>query len=141
MPTVIGPEGLMSEGEKICEEICEKASRNCSRRIPTLRISFSLASPMSVKCVDCAFSQTSPAAEPGRETEDPWDERLDALRAHGVLDGLGAHHRAALTLRYLDGLPVPEVAVALNRTVHATEALLVRARAAFRRAYQAGVDR
>jgi RNA polymerase sigma-70 factor (ECF subfamily) len=55
-----------------------------------------------------------------------------------VLSRLGAHHRAALTLRYLDGLPVPEVARHLDRTVHATEALLVRARAAFRRIYEAG---
>jgi RNA polymerase sigma-70 factor (ECF subfamily) len=39
-------------------------------------------------------------------------------------------------LRYLDGLPVPEVARHLDRTVHATEALLVRARAAFRRIYE-----
>lgn len=46
-------------------------------------------------------------------------------------------HRAALTLRYLDGLPVPEVARALGRTVHATEAVLTRARAAFRRSYTA----
>ena len=38
--------------------------------------------------------------------------------------------------RYLDGLSVPEVAEQLGRTVHATEALLVRARAAFRRAYE-----
>ena len=52
-----------------------------------------------------------------------------------MLDQLGVHHRAALTLRYLDGLPVPEVARHLDRTVHATEALLVRARAAFRRIY------
>ena len=48
---------------------------------------------------------------------------------------LGPQHRLALTLRYLDGLPVPEVARLLDRTLHATEALLVRARAAFRRAY------
>lgn len=75
------------------------------------------------------------AAEPVR-TEDPWDERLDALRAHQVLADLGPHHRAALTLRYLDGLPVAEVAAHLDRTLHATEALLVRARAAFRRAYE-----
>jgi RNA polymerase sigma-70 factor, ECF subfamily len=66
---------------------------------------------------------------------DPWAETIDAIRAHTVLDGLGPHHRAALTLRYLDGLPVPEVAGCLGRTVHATEALLVRARAAFRRSY------
>ncbi len=46
------------------------------------------------------------------------------------------HHRAALTLRYLDGLPVAQVAGHLGRTLHATEALLVRARAAFRTAYE-----
>ena len=68
--------------------------------------------------------------------EDPWDEAIDAIRAREVLDRLGPHHRAALTLRYLDGLPVPEVARCLDRTVHATEALLVRARGAFRRIYQ-----
>jgi RNA polymerase sigma-70 factor (ECF subfamily) len=68
--------------------------------------------------------------------EDPWDARLDALRAQQVLDGLSSAHRAALTLRYLDDLPVAQVAALLQRTVHATEALLVRARAAFRRAYE-----
>jgi RNA polymerase sigma-70 factor (ECF subfamily) len=70
------------------------------------------------------------------ESEDPWDEAIDAIRARTVLAALGPHHRAALTLRYLDGLPVPEVAGCLGRTVHATEALLVRARAAFRRCYR-----
>jgi RNA polymerase sigma-70 factor (ECF subfamily) len=70
------------------------------------------------------------------DTDDPWDARLDALRAREVLHTLGPHHRAALALRYLDGLPVPEVAHHLGRTLHATEALLVRARAAFRRAYE-----
>lgn len=66
-----------------------------------------------------------------------WDVRLDALRARQTLDRLGSHHRSALMLRYFDDLPVPEVAVLLGRTVHATEALLVRARLAFRRAYEA----
>jgi RNA polymerase sigma-70 factor, ECF subfamily len=61
------------------------------------------------------------------DTIDEWDAQLDAF--------LGPHHRIALTLRYLDGLPVPEVAALMDRTVHATEALLVRARIAFRRAY------
>jgi RNA polymerase sigma-70 factor (ECF subfamily) len=68
--------------------------------------------------------------------DDPWDAAIDAGVAASVLAGLGTHHRAALSLRYLDGLPVPEVASLLGRTVHATEALLVRARAAFRRAYE-----
>ena len=69
--------------------------------------------------------------------DDPWDAHLDALLAHEVLDAQSAAHRTVLTLRYLDGLPVPEVARTLNRTVHATEALLTRARTAFRRTYAA----
>lgn len=60
---------------------------------------------------------------------------LDERRALAVLGELGPHHRAALTLRYLDNLSVPGVAAELGRTVHATEALLVRARNAFRTAY------
>jgi RNA polymerase sigma-70 factor, ECF subfamily len=67
--------------------------------------------------------------EPAEVDFDP--ARVDARR---TLDELLPQHRAALTLRYLDDLPVPEVARLLGRTVHATEALLVRARAAFRRA-------
>jgi RNA polymerase sigma-70 factor, ECF subfamily len=72
------------------------------------------------------------------EAEDPWDVELDALAARAALKELAPQHRAALTLRYLDDLPVPEVAVLLDRTVHATEALLVRARLAFRRVYVEG---
>lgn len=67
--------------------------------------------------------------------EDPWDVQLDAARARQALERLGPHHRAALTLRYLDDLPVAQVAALLERTLHATEALLVRARTAFRRVY------
>ena len=72
------------------------------------------------------------------DLDDPWDQHVDALTAARVLAGLGGHHRSALTLRYVDGLSVPEVAEVLGRTVHATEALLVRARAAFRRDYGRG---
>ena len=75
------------------------------------------------------------AADADADAIDEWDEQLDAIRARDVLARLGPHHRIALTLRYLDGLPVPDVAELLDRTVHATEALLVRARVAFRRAY------
>jgi RNA polymerase sigma-70 factor (ECF subfamily) len=74
------------------------------------------------------------------EVDDPWDATLDRIRAESVLCGLGDHHRAALTLRYVDALPVPEVASLLGRTVHATEALLVRARHAFRSAYEEGIS-
>ncbi|MGH9272982.1 MAG: RNA polymerase sigma factor [Ilumatobacteraceae bacterium] len=73
-----------------------------------------------------------------RVEDDPWDVELDALAAHDTLARLGANHRAALTLRYLDGLSVAEVAAAIDRTVHATEALLVRAKQAFRQLYGPG---
>lgn len=69
------------------------------------------------------------------EAGDDWDVRIDAVVARDVLAGLGAQHRCALTLRYLDGLSVPEVAGSMDRTVGATEVLLVRARRAFRSAY------
>lgn len=75
------------------------------------------------------------AFEPDPVEDDPWDAQLDALRAREVLGTLGPHHRAALTLRYLDDLPVAEVADLMGRSLHAIEALLVRARTAFRRAY------
>jgi RNA polymerase sigma-70 factor (ECF subfamily) len=70
------------------------------------------------------------------ESDDPWEAQLDVLAARDALERLGAHHRAALTLRYLDGLPVAEVAAVLGRTLHATEALLVRAKRAFRDVYE-----
>jgi RNA polymerase sigma-70 factor (ECF subfamily) len=74
------------------------------------------------------------------EEDDPWDRHIDAHRAHEVLGLLAPQHRAVLTLRYLDALPVPEVGELLGRTTTATEALLVRAKAAFRRAYEGGDD-
>jgi RNA polymerase sigma-70 factor (ECF subfamily) len=81
------------------------------------------------------------AAVEADDVVDDWDVLLDAARAHEVLAALGPHHRAALTFRYLDGLPVNDVAECLGRTVHATEALLVRARRAFRGAYDDGPER
>ncbi len=74
------------------------------------------------------------------DVEDPWDEWLDTQSAYAALAYLPVPQRAALTLRYLDGLPVAEVAQLLGRTVHGTETLLARSRAALRRHYQEGHD-
>jgi RNA polymerase sigma-70 factor (ECF subfamily) len=71
-----------------------------------------------------------------RVEEDPWDIQLDLWAARAVLGRLAPQHRCALTLRYLDGLSVPETAGVLDRTVRATETLLVRARREFRHAYE-----
>lgn len=59
----------------------------------------------------------------------------DADRVTQVLDDLNPTYRAALVLRHLDGLSVPEVAQLLHRSVEATEQVLSRARAAFRSKY------
>lgn len=77
------------------------------------------------------------------EVVDPgdWTDALDEGSALATLRTLRPHHQAVLTLRYLDGLPVAQVADHLDRTVHATEALLTRAKAAFRRAYREEDDR
>jgi RNA polymerase sigma-70 factor, ECF subfamily len=76
------------------------------------------------------------AAQPDDALDDPWDEWLDTEAAYAALRCLPATQRAALTLRYLDGLGVPEVAEHLGRSVHATETLLARSRAALRAVYR-----
>jgi RNA polymerase sigma-70 factor (ECF subfamily) len=67
---------------------------------------------------------------------DQWDVVIDQHLVGEVMVELGAHHRSALTLRYFDGLSVPDVAQQLGRTVEATETLLVRARRRFRTVYE-----
>ena len=55
--------------------------------------------------------------------------------AFEALSRLSDMQRAALVLRYVDDMRVEDVAHRLNRSVHATESLLVRAREALREAY------
>ena len=69
------------------------------------------------------------------DPRDDWDAELDRIVAESVLAKLPEQHRTVLTLRYMDDCSVPECAELIGRTVHATEALLVRARRAFRSHY------
>jgi RNA polymerase sigma-70 factor, ECF subfamily len=64
--------------------------------------------------------------------DDPIDAIIEVSTANAVLAALAPTHRAVLTLRYIDDLTVGDVATTIGRTVHATEALLTRAKAAFR---------
>jgi RNA polymerase sigma-70 factor (ECF subfamily) len=75
------------------------------------------------------------AASTSSEVDDPWPALIDSAAVHTVLTRLPDPQRAALVLRYLDGLSVAEVAEHVGRSVHATETLLVRARSALRRHY------
>jgi RNA polymerase sigma-70 factor (ECF subfamily) len=69
------------------------------------------------------------------DANDDWDAELDRIVAESVLARLPEQHRTVLALRYLDDCSVNECAELIGRTVHATEALLVRARRAFRAQY------
>jgi RNA polymerase sigma-70 factor, ECF subfamily len=84
--------------------------------------------------------RTVPVAEPPEPADavDNWDAELDRLVAESVLTRLSEPHRTVLALRYMDDCSVPECAELIGRTVHATEALLVRARRAFKQHYPEG---
>lgn len=67
--------------------------------------------------------------------QDPLEEYLLADADPGgmveSLRQLSAEHRSVLVLKYLDELSVAEISVLLERSVHATESLLARARRSF----------
>ena len=68
------------------------------------------------------------------EATEAWPDPAETPDAD-ALDALGRippAQRAALAMRYLDDLSVPEVAHALGRSVRATESLLARGRVSFR---------
>ncbi len=73
-----------------------------------------------------------------------WDAHDEMVfepnQATAALAALSPTHRAVLTLRYVDDLPVPEVARVLGRSVHATETLLIRAKRTFRTHYKSSED-
>jgi RNA polymerase sigma-70 factor (ECF subfamily) len=60
----------------------------------------------------------------------------DPARVVELLRELSPIHRLVLVLRYLDELTVEEVAASIDRSVHATESLLVRARRSLMRSHK-----
>lgn len=77
-----------------------------------------------------------------RDERAPTDDPADGFdrAATDALATLPPDQRAALVLRYVDDLAVPDVARHLGRSVHATESLLARARTALR-AHLGGTSR
>lgn len=67
-----------------------------------------------------------------------WDCDDVGEDAIAALAEVPASQRLALVLRYVDDLPVTQVARTLGKSEHATESLLARGRASFRRAFQGG---
>lgn len=74
-----------------------------------------------------------------REAEPRLGEAVEEHQTIAVaLRALTPNQRAVLIMHYLDGMPVREIAASLERTEHAVESLLTRARESFRRAYGHG---
>jgi RNA polymerase sigma-70 factor (ECF subfamily) len=64
-----------------------------------------------------------------------WQGEESRDRALAALDSVPGPQRAALVLRYLDGMSVPEVARTLGKSVEAAESLLARGKRSCRQAY------
>jgi RNA polymerase sigma-70 factor, ECF subfamily len=67
---------------------------------------------------------------------DAQERHTEGAHLRAALARLTPAQRAALVLRYLDGLSVREVAATLDRSEKTTEALITRARVAFRAEYE-----
>lgn len=74
--------------------------------------------------------------EPSDDPEVALLGRERALRVHMALDGIPEHYARALEWKYLDRLPVREVASRMGVLPKAAESILTRARQAFRKTYE-----
>ena len=81
----------------------------------------------------------------GEWTEQPvsvgsqWTSGTEA-RLVSALEQVPADHRLVLVLRYVDDLPVAEVAQLISKSVRATESLLARARRSLESAFEEAED-
>lgn len=69
-----------------------------------------------------------------------WSQHELRSGVETALATLPGEQRIVMTLRYLDEMPVREIATTIGRSEKATESLLSRARDAFRRAYGVQTD-
>ncbi len=72
------------------------------------------------------------------ESADETMERGEIVRlVHSILDRLPSHYGRALEWKYLEGIPVREIAARIGSSEKAAESMLTRARDAFRDAFEA----
>jgi RNA polymerase sigma-70 factor (ECF subfamily) len=89
--------------------------------------------------VELAEDQAPSAGFHGLPKEDAEADLLrkeEALQVHMALDGLPEHYARALEWKYVERLPVAEIAARMGLHLKATESLLTRARQAFRASYE-----
>ena len=113
---------------------------SCAKAAPSpLRsVDSQCRAPQACRSLPPRAAGRTAAAEKERELAVSGGDGGSAARDRTVaaLLRVPAAQRAALVLRYLDGLSVPDVARTLGRSVESVESLLVRGRQSFKRAYQ-----
>jgi RNA polymerase sigma-70 factor (ECF subfamily) len=85
-----------------------------------------------------AVNAGEPEEPAARETIQALEEAELRAAVAGVLDGMDEDQRLALEWKYIEGRSVRDIGERLERSEKAVEALLYRARAEFRRRYEAG---
>ena len=130
--------GVVQDAEDITQETLLAAVKGAHRFRGKSRLKTWLFSIASHKVADHWRRQgrrrESPLPEPSLAVDDaPLEEDVlervetrHALRA--ALLRLPPHYRCALVLRYVEGLPVAEVAQTMRRSVKSVESILVRAK-------------
>lgn len=74
--------------------------------------------------------------EPGGQPDNALARKEEAFRVHATLDRLPPRYARALEWKYLERVPVQEIAARLRLGTKAAESLLGRARRAFREGYE-----
>ncbi len=93
--------------------------------------------------VELAEGLEPSAGFPGAGADDAEADLLrkeEALKVHMALDGLPEHYARALEWKYVERLPVAEIAARLGLQLKAAESVLTRARASFRGSYDRTTD-
>lgn len=136
------------EGDRdLTREIVQTAMTKALSRLDTYRGEASLLTWLCSCCrneilMHFRRRRTAPAGvelEEGQDRRDPEIVLLGkerANRVHMALDGIPDHYARALEWKYLDSLPVQEIASRMGVPPKAAESLLTRAREAFRKTYE-----
>lgn len=146
----------------LVEEIVQQTLTRALSRLSTFRGEAALSTWLCAVCRNEIAGHFRRRARIGSEidigaADEAAVEALDARRAespeagasrsetrhivHEALDALPAHYGQALEWKYLQELPVREIARRLDLGLKAAESLLTRARLAFRREYDRRVER
>ncbi len=115
--------------------------RACCRNEIAMHFRHAATVPMLDEGNDAAPTLAT-VADP-RQDDEPESsllERESARLVHEILDSLPPHYAQALELKYLERLPVKEIASRLALGPKAVESILTRARGAFRRCWQERIN-